>query len=69
MLETRICKECQKPFQPKNANQIFCCKACQKKKYVEMARFKRENAIYGVSNFDKQKLREKRKREKLTILD
>jgi hypothetical protein len=34
-----------------------------------MARFKRENSVYGMAKADVEKLKEKAKREKLTILD
>jgi NAD-dependent SIR2 family protein deacetylase len=65
----KICPECRKEFICEHWNQKYCSKACQIKKYVEMARLRKECAIYGMSELEKERLREKAKRDSLTILD
>src|SRR5262245_31582901 len=53
--EKRVCKECEKPFTPRQRNQIFCSPICKNRDY------NREHDIPGM-------MREIRERGKQTMI-
>jgi len=59
----KTCLECGKEFISNRPIQKYCSLECQKRKFRELARFRKENAIYGVSETDKRRLKEKTKSE------
>jgi hypothetical protein len=65
----KTCLECGKEFISNRSLQKYCSLECQKKKYIEMAKFRKECGIIGLSKIEFERLKEKAKREKLTILD
>jgi hypothetical protein len=67
--EIKTCRNCGKPFEPKHHNRKFCSIECKHAKRKENARFRKENGISGVSKIEREKLKEKAKKDKLTILD
>ena len=69
MLETKICKECGKEFETKIGNQKFCSLECRNRKHDEIVKLKKEFGISHVSKLEVEKIKEKEKQAKLTILD